>query len=124
MSSLVSVKGPSMTVVFPPDENLTRAPRELARRPSPASRTPAFISSLLYAPMAASSSGLGITPASDWSFALSSIMKRIGLSFHDLQEAILEALPVGAVEQLRNGAERDRPALLQDQDAIAQVLDV
>jgi hypothetical protein len=46
MSSFVSANGPSMTVRSLP-ENLTRLPLELGWRPSPASMTPAFTSSLV-----------------------------------------------------------------------------
>ena len=76
-SSLVSVNGPSTTVRLSP-ENLTRAPLLLGCRPSPASITPAFTSSSLYFCICSSSSWLGISPASDWSVALTMIMKRIG----------------------------------------------
>src|ERR1700689_2340129 len=61
MSSLASVKGPSMTVLFLP-ENLTRAPLELGWRPSRASRTPALLSSSLYLPISSRSSGSGRAP--------------------------------------------------------------
>jgi YD repeat-containing protein len=54
ISSLVSVKGPSITVRFPP-ENRTRLPFELAWSPSAASSTPAFTSSSLYFPISARS---------------------------------------------------------------------
>src|SRR3954452_23408633 len=47
MSSLVSAKGPSTTVVWPSLSKRTRAPFELGCRPSPASMTPAFTSSSL-----------------------------------------------------------------------------
>src|SRR5439155_198363 len=60
-SSFDSVKGPSMTVRFPP-ANLTRAPSALGWRPERSSRTPAFASSSLYLPIAASSSSLGSWP--------------------------------------------------------------
>ena len=50
ISSFVSVKGPSITVRFAP-ENLTRAPFELGWSPSPASSTPAFAISSLYFPI-------------------------------------------------------------------------
>jgi hypothetical protein len=45
-SSLVSEKGPSMTVRLSPEKR-TRAPLALGCRPSPASITPAFTSSSL-----------------------------------------------------------------------------
>ena len=50
ISSLVSAKGPSMTVRSLP-ENLMRAPFELGWSPSPASITPAFTSSSLNFPI-------------------------------------------------------------------------
>jgi hypothetical protein len=78
-SDFVSTKGPSVTVRFPP-ENLTRAPFELGWSPSPASRTPAFAISSLYFPIAATSSLLGRTPASEFLSALSRIMNRIVVS--------------------------------------------
>src|SRR5687768_3863139 len=78
MSSLVSVNGPSMTVRLLP-ENLTRVPFELGWSPSPASITPAFASSSLYLPISASSSVLGMTPASESLFALT-ITMNLGIS--------------------------------------------
>src|SRR5213075_2863577 len=76
ISSLVSAKGPSMTVRLVP-ENLTRAPLELGWSPSPASITPAFTSSSLYFPIAVRSSVLGITPASLSLLALTITMNLI-----------------------------------------------
>ena len=58
INSFDSVNGPSITVRVEP-ENLTRAPLELGCKPSPASITPAFTSSALNFPIAASSSALG-----------------------------------------------------------------
>src|SRR3954463_13143754 len=80
MSSLASVKGPSMTVRDLP-ENLTRAPLELGWRPSRASRTPAFMSSSLYLPISAMSCGSGRAPAFSVSgVALAMTMNRIAKS--------------------------------------------
>src|SRR5216684_5149288 len=76
ISSLVSVKGPSTTVRFSP-ENRTRLPFELAWSPSAASSTPAFTSSSLNFPMSARSFCLGITPASESLLALTITMNRI-----------------------------------------------
>src|SRR5215471_9594647 len=76
ISSLSSGNGPSMTVRLPA-ENLTRVPFELGCRPSPASNTPAFVSSSLYFNIAAISSVLGGTPASVFLSALSRIMNRM-----------------------------------------------
>src|SRR3984893_10799983 len=79
MSSLVSVKGPSVTVRFCP-ENLTRLPFELGCSPSPASITPAFTSSSLNFPMAAKVSlfsFVGKTPASEFLSAFTITMNRI-----------------------------------------------
>src|SRR5262245_53370497 len=73
ISSLVSVKGPSVTRRCSP-ANLTRAPFELGCRPSPASMTPAFTNSSLYLPMSASSCWLGNSPASEPLLALTKIM--------------------------------------------------
>jgi hypothetical protein len=53
-NSLVSANGPSITIRFSP-ENLTRAPFELGCNPSPASITPAFVSSSLNLPISVSS---------------------------------------------------------------------
>src|SRR5258706_9968143 len=78
-SSLVSAKGPSMTVRLAP-ENRTRAPFELGCSPSPASITPAFTSSSLNFPIAARSFSSGITPASESLLALTMIMNRIVFS--------------------------------------------
>ena len=58
ISSFVSTKGPSVTMRLLP-ENRTRAPWELGRSPSIASRIPACASSSLYFPMAASGPGRG-----------------------------------------------------------------
>ena len=49
---------------LPSLSNRTRAPFELGSRPSPASITPAFTSSSLYAPISASSCSVGSTPFS------------------------------------------------------------
>src|SRR2546429_6836190 len=68
ISSFDSVKGPSTTVRFPP-ENLMRAPLELGCRPARSRSTPAFSSSSLYFPIADRSSSLGILPASESLFA-------------------------------------------------------
>src|SRR5205823_9282663 len=76
ISSLVSVKGPSITVRFAP-ENLTRAPFELGCSPSMPSSTPAFTNSSLYLPMSVSSFSLGMTPASVFLSALTIIMNRM-----------------------------------------------
>src|SRR5262245_242230 len=62
MSSLVSAKGPSITVRLSP-ENLTRAPLELGCSPLPSSITPAFtISSLNFAIAASTPLGQKIEP--------------------------------------------------------------
>src|SRR5438270_6526680 len=76
INSLVSVNGPSITVRLVP-ENSTRAPLELGCSPSPASSTPAFISSSLYFPISVSNFLSGRTPASVFLSALSRIMNRI-----------------------------------------------
>src|SRR5262245_55025236 len=75
-SSLVSAKGPSITVRLSP-ENLTRAPFELACNPLPSSITPAFTISSLNFAMAESSSSVGILPVSESLVALTITMKRI-----------------------------------------------
>src|SRR5262249_19182198 len=69
-------KGPSMTVVFPP-ENLMRAPLEVGCSPSPASMTPALTISSLNFPMSARIFWSGMIPASDSLFAGTMAMKRI-----------------------------------------------
>src|SRR3954452_874479 len=66
-----------MTVDEPWLSNRTRLPCEEARRPSPASMTPALTSSALNLPISFSSSVVGISPASDRSFAFTSTMTRI-----------------------------------------------
>src|SRR5712672_3346893 len=79
ISSLVSVKGPSIIVRCCP-ENLTRLPLELGCNPSPASITPAFTSSSLNFPMAAKVSLVflvGRTPASESLSALTITITRI-----------------------------------------------
>jgi hypothetical protein len=77
-SSLVSVKGPSITVRLLP-ENRTRAPLELGWSPSPASITPAFASSSLNFPISARSCWLGISPASESFVVLIRIMNRMAV---------------------------------------------
>ena len=69
INSLVSAKGPSITVRFCP-ENRTRLPFELGWSPSPASITPAFTSSSLNFPISARSFCFGMTPASESLLAL------------------------------------------------------
>src|SRR5437870_2114812 len=76
INSLVSAKGPSITVAFPPEKR-TRAPFELACRPSAASITPALTNSSLYFPISSSSAWVGMMPASDSLFAFITIMTRI-----------------------------------------------
>src|SRR6266478_871468 len=78
-SSFVSANGPSITVRFSP-VNFTRAPFELACSPSPASMTPALLSSSSNFPISASSSALGKVPASEDLLALTITMNRIFLS--------------------------------------------
>src|SRR5205823_1303333 len=73
---------PSITDGLPPRVNLTRAPFELACRPSPASMTPAFTNSSLNLPISASSSVVGRTPASDSLLALTITMNRIFVSLN------------------------------------------
>src|SRR5262245_33012579 len=62
--SLDSGNGPLLAAAWPLPAYLMRAPREVGCRPSPALITPAFAISSLKAPIAASSSVLGMTPAS------------------------------------------------------------
>src|SRR6266704_3626005 len=79
MSSLASVKGPSITVRLLP-EYLTRQPSELGFRPEASSRTPAFCSSSWYFCISEMSFSEGITPASESLVALTIIMNRIVFS--------------------------------------------
>src|SRR5262249_2372575 len=83
ISSLDSVKGPSVTVGWP-FPNLTRFPFELAWRPSPASMMPAFTSSSLNFPISARSSFLGRMPASESLLALTITMTLISFSPVDI----------------------------------------
>src|SRR5204862_503909 len=76
MSSLVSEKGPSVTI-FLPSAKRTRLAFELGWSPSPANNTPAFTNSSLYFPISVRSCSLGITPASLSLVALTKIMNRI-----------------------------------------------
>src|SRR5437868_6321539 len=76
ISSFDSVKGPSITVRFVP-ENLTRAPFELGWRPSPASMMPAFPNSSLNFPISVRSFWLGILPASESLLAFMITMNRM-----------------------------------------------
>jgi hypothetical protein len=79
ISSLVSLNGPSITVRLPP-ENWTRTPPELGCRPSPASITPALMSSSLNLPISSSISrvfSVGMKPFSESFVALTSTMNLI-----------------------------------------------
>src|SRR5262245_4764584 len=75
-SSFDSVKGPSVTVTFPPSSR-TRLPFELGCSPSVASNTPAFVISSMNVPIRSMRSLLGGAPASESASALSSPMNRI-----------------------------------------------
>src|SRR4029077_9933306 len=100
ISSFVSAKGPSVTVrLFP--ENLTRAPFELGRSPSPASITPAFTSSSLNFPISVRSFLSGRVPASEFLSALTRIMNRIVVSLSGF--GFRAGLPVG-LEFLNQGS--------------------
>src|ERR1700721_428984 len=79
MSSLVSAKGPSVTVGLAAVK-VMRLPLELGWRPSPASITPALTSSSLNLPMLVRSSVLGRMPASESLLALTITMQRIDVS--------------------------------------------
>ena len=79
ISSLVSVNGPSVTVLLPPP-NLTRTPLALECSPSPASITPAFTRSSLNLPISVRISRLGSTPDSDSLFAFTITMTRMFVS--------------------------------------------
>src|SRR5689334_14374936 len=92
-SSLVSANGPSTTLRWSPEKN-TRAPLELACRPSPASITPALTSSSLNFPISASSSWVGSTPASVSLLAFTISMNRM---------ARVSSLGVGTRRRLRAG---------------------
>src|SRR6202789_625743 len=78
MSSLVSAKGPSMTVRLGP-ENRTRLPWAVGRSPSAARSTPALTRSSLNCPMARNISSLGGTPASLSTVALTITRTFIGI---------------------------------------------
>src|SRR5215510_2612896 len=83
-NSLVSGKGPSVTIRFWP-ENLTRAPLELGCNPSPASITPALVNSSLNLLVSARSSALGILPASEFLLAFTITMNLILMfPFHSI----------------------------------------
>ena len=78
MSSLVSAKGPSITVFGPPPPvKRTRLPALLGLRPSPDCMMPALTSCSLKAVMSASSFSLGMIPASEFFVALTITMTRI-----------------------------------------------
>src|SRR5260370_36789126 len=79
ISSLVSAKGPSITVRFFPEKR-TRLPFELAWSPSPASSMPAFTSSSLNFPISARSFCFGKTPASESLLAFTITITRILVS--------------------------------------------
>src|SRR4051812_6818828 len=68
-----------MTVRADPEKR-TRTPCELGFSPAAVSRMPACASSSLNRPMAVSSSGLGITPASESVVALTSTITRMSIS--------------------------------------------
>src|SRR5258706_4220405 len=78
-SSFVSANGPSVTMRFAPEKR-TRAPLLLDCSPSPASITPALVSSSLYLPIAWSSSWLGILPASESLLAFTITMNLMFIS--------------------------------------------
>ena len=67
--SLASVKGPSITMRWPPEKR-TRAPFEVGCRPVRSSSTPAFASASLYLVIASRSLSSGMTPASVSLFGL------------------------------------------------------
>src|SRR5262245_38905096 len=69
MISLVSAKGPSVTMILPPDRR-TFAPSELGARPPVLTSTPALAISSEKPAMAAINLGSGGTPASDSFVAL------------------------------------------------------
>src|ERR1700730_8274104 len=99
MSSLVSVKGPSMTVRLPP-ENLMRKPLELGWSPARSRSTPAFISSSLYLPIAERSSSLGMMPASESLLAfpiILNLMVNLSLNYYVNENDGLTSLPVGGL---------------------------
>jgi hypothetical protein len=75
ISSLVSAKGPSVTMGLPRASKRTRLPAELGCRPAPSSMTPAAIISLLKAPISANilAASAGKRPASDSSVAFTII---------------------------------------------------
>src|SRR5947209_727307 len=75
MTSLASVKGPSVTEGLPP-ENETRAPLAVDCRPSSESSTPALASSSLYRDILASASASGVQFSSEM-LGIMIIMKRI-----------------------------------------------
>src|SRR5713226_5702436 len=81
MTSFASVKGPSVTLGFPP-ENETRAPIEGGWRPSSASSTPAFCRDSLYFIIAATALASGMAPglAFSYPFGIISIINRIVVS--------------------------------------------
>src|SRR3989441_4300817 len=98
-SSFVSVKGPSITVRFVP-ENLTRTPFELGWSPSPASITPAFTSSSLNFPMSVRIFLSGRMPASECLLALTSTITRI----------VVPPCGFGVGARLPDGFDRRTPA--------------
>src|SRR5262249_13315158 len=77
ISSLVSVKGPSVTRRCLP-ANVTRAPFELGCRPSPASMTPAFTNSSLNLPISASSCVFVFWPFLEFFLVLTKSMNCMG----------------------------------------------
>src|SRR4029077_19951541 len=81
ISSLVSVKGPSSTVLLPPP-NWTRTPLALDCRPSAASSTPALTSSSLNLPISLSSCSLGRIPASESRVAFTITMTLMSVLLH------------------------------------------
>src|SRR5215471_17786052 len=106
MSSLVSAKGPSRTVLFSPEKR-TRLPLLLGWRPSAANIMPAFTSASLNLPISAKSFSLGITPASEFLVALTITMTRIALLL-----SIRRDLPYfSRDEQARAGSTHQEPFL-------------
>ncbi|MNT32969.1 hypothetical protein D3C72_1688770 [compost metagenome] len=90
-SSLVSVKGPSMTRRLAPSK-ATRLPLDEGCRPSPASMMPALTSSSLNLPMASSNSVEGMLPASLSSVAFTITITRM-VSSPLIDEATMASMP-------------------------------
>src|SRR6516162_9267324 len=122
MSSLVSVKGPSMTVRFFPEKR-TRFPLELGWSPSPASMTPALTNSSLNAPISVSNWWLVILPASESLLALTITITRMLCLLLVIEWFTVYRRTAGAVRDFHSpecGVRRNHPRRYREKERLHQ----